>query len=207
MTNRRLFLGAALASFALVACDSKTETLQPKYQTPSSAYQKNMPEVPTDWDAEHMYTEFMESAEGVHFPGPAGRPMAFIVFDTQCSYCLRLLDQTMPLKDKIDFVWVPVAVLNPHSEPQGAAILSSLNRVEMFERHHAQFSNQPVRGIDTENMIIPFDKRQAVWTNTRIFRLTGGREVPFGVMKDKDGNFHPILSGMKTTDIEKLFDL
>ena len=56
-------------------------------------------------------------------------------------------------------------------------------------------------------MIIPFDKRQAVWTNTRIFRLTGGREVPFGVMKDKDGNSHPILSGMKTSDLEKLFGL
>ena len=40
MTNRRLFLGAALASVALVACDSKTETPAPKSQTPATAYQK-----------------------------------------------------------------------------------------------------------------------------------------------------------------------
>lgn len=38
-------------------------------------------------------------------------------------------------------------------------------------------------------MTLPFEAREAVWTNTKIFRRSGAREVPFGVLRQPDGRY------------------
>ena len=200
--NRRTLLGLAAAVF-LSACE-KAPVEEKK--VPSQTY-KEKPLIPTDWDAHEMYTEYLAKGIGVEFPGPESRPMAFIAFDTQCSWCMRLMDQCRPLQQYINFVWMPVAVLNPHSELQGAAILSSLDRAQMLERHEAQFGNEGIRGLNTESMVVPWASREAVWTNTRIFRRSAARVVPFGVMKDANGEYKPIYSGMKTKELAALFGI
>jgi hypothetical protein len=154
-----------------------------------------------------MYTEYLDNGTGIEFAGPDNRPMAFIAFDTQCSWCMRLMIQTRPLQQYINFVWLPVAVLNPHSEMQGAAILSSLDRALMLERHEAQFGNEGIRGLNTEAMVVPWAAREAVWTNTCIFRRSAARVVPFGVMKDANGEYQAIHPGMKTKELAALFGI
>lgn len=200
--NRRTILG--LATVALLSACQKTPVETKK--TPTQTY-KEKPVIPTDWDPFEMYTEFMSKGVGVEFPGPDNRPMAFIAFDPQCSWCMRLMNQTRPLQQYINFVWMPVAVLNPHSELQGAAILSSLDRALMLERHEAQFGNEGVRGLNTETMVVPWAAREAVWSNTRIFRRSAARLVPFGVMKDANGEYQAILPGMKTKELAALFGI
>lgn len=192
--NRRLVMGLA-GALLLAACKKK------------SSYPKEKPLIPTDWDPHEMYTEYLSKGVGIEFPGQDGRPKAFIAFDTQCSWCMRLMNQTRPLQQFINFVWLPVAVLNPHSELQGAAILSSTNRASMLESHEAQFGNEGVRGIKTESMIIPWEMREAVWSNTRIFRRSAARVVPFGVMKKANGVYQAITPGMKTKEIAALFGI
>ena len=200
--NRRTVLGLATV-FALSACQ-KAPVEEKK--APKQTY-KEKPLIPTDWDPHEMYTEYLANGTGVEFAGPDNRPMAFIAFDTQCSWCMRLMIQTRPLQQYINFVWLPVAVLNPHSEMQGAAILSSLDRALMLERHEAQFGNEGIRGLNTEAMVVPWAAREAVWTNTRIFRRSAARVVPFGVMKDANGEYQAIHSGMKTKELAALFGI
>lgn len=200
--NRRTVLGLA-AAVMLSACQEPPEEVK---KTPVQT-SKEKPLIPTDWDPHEMYTEFMAHGVGVEFAGPDSRPMAFIAFDTQCSWCMRLMAQTRPLQQYINFVWLPVAVLNPYSETQGAAILASLDRAQMLERHESQFDNENIRGLNTEAMIVPWEMRQAVWTNTRIFRRCAARVVPFGVMKDANGEYRAIHSGMKTHQLAALFGI
>lgn len=198
--NRRTVLGL-VGAMMLTACQKAPEEVK-KAPVQTS---KEKPLIPTDWDPHEMYTEYLGKGVGVEFPGPDNRPVAFIAFDTQCSWCVRLMDQARPLQQYINFIWLPVAVLNPHSESQGAAILASPNRADMLERHEAQFYNKELRGLNTESMIIPWEMREAVWNNTRIFRRCAARVVPFGVMKDANGQYKAIYSGMKTKDLATLF--
>lgn len=87
------------------------------------------------------------------------------------------------------FVWHPVAVLNPWSELQGAAILAAKDPKAMFLEHEAHMKDAVFKGLDVRKMEVPFEKREAVWTNTKVFRRAAAREVPFGVMKKPDGSY------------------
>ncbi len=195
MLNRRSFV------FALTGSLLSAGTLAQKAPDYSCA----KPDVPTDWCAAEMYNEYATNGVGVATPGPADRPVAYIAFDSQCGYCMRLMDQASLLADKINFIWMPVAVLNTKSEPQGAAILSAKDRFALMEKHHAQFANKPIKGLNPKRHVVASDMRDAVWVNTKIFRKSGARVVPFGVMKDKNDNYHAILYTMKAPDIAKLF--
>ena len=203
MLKRRSVLGVAAGALLLAACQEQTQT-PPK--APGNVGKGELA-IPTDWNAQSMYEGFEKSGTGVEFASQNNRPKAFVAFDCQSPESMRLLEQAYPLRDKVNFVWLPVAVLNPYSEPQGAAILAAINRPEMLERQYKQFKNTPVQGIVTDTMVLPFDKREALWTNTRIFRLSGARDVPFGVMKTSQGEFRPITAAMTTADLEKLFGL
>ena len=59
----------------------------------------------------------------------------------------------------------------------------------MFLEHESRLKDAGFKGLDVRKMDIPFDKREAVWTNTKIFRRAAAREVPFGVMKRADGSY------------------
>ncbi len=171
-----------------------------------AAFAKDFPRVPTDWDGEGMFTQYAETGDGVSFAGPAGRPKAFIAFDPQCPWCVKLLAAALPLQQKIDFVWMPVAVLNIHSEPQGAAILSAKDRAAKLLEHEAHFKDKDFRGIRYAEKLL-LKAREAVWVNSKIFRKNACRTVPFGVFKTASGEYRAIYSGMTTEALEKICDV
>lgn len=163
--------------------------------------------IPPGLDAKAMYEQFAEKGKGFDMkPGIEGRLTAYVAFDPQCPFCVKLWEATKPIADKVRFVWLPVALLNPNSEPQGAAILSAPDPVAMMERHEAAFNN-PHRGLVTEGMVIPMAAREDVWSNSRIFRRTGGRSIPFAVYKDAKGEFRLVPDAFKTEDLKKILGL
>jgi hypothetical protein len=66
----------------------------------------------------------------------------FIAFDPQCPECVDFWRAAMPLRQTVRFVWLPVAILNPLSEPQGAELLSAASPATSMERHVASFKHQ-----------------------------------------------------------------
>ncbi|KAB7651971.1 hypothetical protein FG381_08985 [Sutterella faecalis] len=166
-----------------------------------------MPEVPTDLNAERLFVELAENGEGVRFEGPKGAPVVNMVFDPQCQWCVWEFEQFRPFMDRVTFVWHPVAVLNPWSELQGAAILAAKDPKAVFMEHEAHFRDKAFKGLDVRKMTLPFEKREKVWDNSKIFRRAGGNSVPFGVLRTTDGRYVPIpqvtaadfarLSGLK----------
>ncbi len=194
--DRRCFLRFAAGAAALAsALSSGVRAYESKWP--------KKPAVPTDFNAEEFFCELEEKGHGVHLPKVENAPVAFMVFDTQCQWCVWEEEQYKPFFEKVNFVWHPVAVLSPWSELQGAAILASKDPVKTFFEHAAHFRDEAFKGLDVRNMEIPFESRVAVWDNSKIFRRSGCRDVPFGVMKTLDGRYIP-LPEQTTADFAKL---
>jgi thiol:disulfide interchange protein DsbG len=152
-------------------------------------------------DARAMLEQFEKSGRGFEMrPGVKAATTVYVVFDPQCPWCAKLWDSAKPIADRVRFVWLPVAVLNPRSEPQGAAILAAANPVETMEANEAQL---PKGGLPLESLAPPMAAREDVWTNSRIFRRTGGRSVPFAVYRDAQGQAATIPGYLPPEDLKK----
>lgn len=196
--NRRQALQMAAAAAVCAGVGSAQAQGSNKKKAPPAS------PVPPGLDPKAMYEQLAEKGKGFDMkPGIEGRPVAYVVFDAQCQYCVRLWEAAKPIADKVKFVWLPVAVLNTNSEPQGAAILSAPDPVAMMERHEAAFKNVH-RGLVTDSMEIPLAAREDVWSNSRIFRRTGGRSVPYGILKNAKGEFRLIPDALRTEELKKL---
>ena len=136
-------------------------------------------------DARAMLEQFEKSGRGFDMrPGVKAATTVYVVFDPQCPWCAKLWDSAKPIAERVRFVWLPVAVLNPRSEPQGAAILAAANPVETMEANEARL---PKGGLPIDTLAPPMAAREDVWSNSRIYRRTGGRTVPFAVYRDAQG--------------------
>ncbi len=196
--NRRNLLGLlGLGAVAPVAFAAEA----PKHEWPKK------PTIPTDFNAEEFFVELSEKGESVDIPGPKGAPVVYIVWDTQCPWCQWQYEQWKPFLGQVTFRWFPVAVLSPYSELQGAVVLAAENRYEKFLEHEKHFKDADFRGLNVKGKEaeIPFEKRLAVWTNSKIARRSGVRTVPFAVMF-KDGKYIP-LNETKTEEFAKISGL
>ena len=133
--TRRSALGLAAAALALS----------------TTAAQAKPAKVPEGWDGKKMYETMTKDGVGFRSPTPASvKKTAHVFFDTQCPDCIRLMDRIMPLQDRIAVVYYPIALLNPHCEPQGALILGSKDPYAMLIKHHEHFRDKDFRGLRYE---------------------------------------------------------
>ena len=72
--------------------------------------------------------------------------------------------------------------------------------------HEKHFRDEAFKGLDVRKMTLPFEKREKVWDNSKIFRRAGGNSVPFGVLKTTDGRYVPIPQ-VTTADFARLSGL
>lgn len=200
--NRRNVLGLlGLSAIAPVAFAAEAKKDEKKHEWPAK------PTIPTDFNPEEFFVELSEKGEGLTIPGPKDAPVVYIVFDSQCPWCQWQYKEWKPFLGQVTFKWFPVAVLSPWSELQGATILAAKDPYEKFKEHEAHFKDADFRGLDVrgKEKDIPFEKRTAVWTNSKIARRSGVRTVPFAVML-KDGKYIP-LNETKTEEFAKLTGL
>jgi thiol:disulfide interchange protein DsbG len=105
----------------------------------------------------------------------------YVLFDPQCPHCGRLWQSSQPLHSKVKFVWLPVAIMNGKSAPQGAAILTASNPVETMNAHKQQLLAG--QGGMSASASIPAEAEQAIKNNTVLFERLGATSVPFIVAK------------------------
>lgn len=164
--------------------------------------------VPPIWDGEKMYTSYEKDGTGISHPGPTGRPKAFVTFDTQCPYCIQLMERLKPYYDRIDVIYIPVTLLSIHSEPQATTMLLDKNPHLKLQEHHDTFRNPDFRGIRYGNVnALPVELRNKVWTNTKIHRRSGCLIVPYGVFKNSKGQYVPFDHKITRAELAKLFEL
>jgi thiol:disulfide interchange protein DsbG len=70
--------------------------------------------------------------------GPATNAnTVYVMFDAQCPHCGHLWQTTQTLLKTTKFVWMPVAILNDKSAPQGAALLGASDPAQAMTAHEA----------------------------------------------------------------------
>lgn len=101
----------------------------------------------------------------------------YVLFDPQCPHCGHLWEASVPLHNKVKFVWIPVAIMNAKSAPQGAALLSAANPAELMAAHEK--SILAGTGGMAASASVPTDLELAIKKNTQLFSSLGVESVPF----------------------------
>lgn len=106
----------------------------------------------------------------------------YVLFDPQCPHCARLWEASVPLHNKVKFVWIPVAFINAKSAPQGAALLSAANPAELMTAHEK--SMLAGTGGISASASIPSELALAIKKNTQLFNSLGAESVPYILAKN-----------------------
>ena len=121
----------------------------------------------------------------------------YVFFDPQCPHCGHLWQSSLPLQNKVKFVWVPVAFISPVSGPQGAALLSSANPVQAMTEHEAALLNR--QGGISAAASPPADLLEAIRKNTALLNEFGVESVPYVVAKNAQTGKLDMRSGAMDT--------
>jgi thiol:disulfide interchange protein DsbG len=107
---------------------------------------------------------------------------AYVFFDPQCPHCGHLWQSSLPLHKRVKFVWVPVAWINASSLPQGAALMSAANPVDLMTEHET--SLLAGKGGIAASASVSSDVERSIKANTKLLNSLGAESVPFIVVKN-----------------------
>lgn len=105
----------------------------------------------------------------------------YVLFDPQCPHCSRLWAASLPLHSKVKFVWIPVAIMNAKSAPQGAALVSAPDPLALMSTHE-QSILAGTGGI-AASASVPDEVAQSIKGNTALFNSLGVESVPYLLAK------------------------
>jgi thiol:disulfide interchange protein DsbG len=132
--------------------------------------------------------------------------VVYVLFDPQCPHCAHLWQAAQPLLDRVRFVWVPVAILNQRSAPQGVTLLQATDPAKAMTGHEQALLSG--RGGIAVGAALPADLLEAVKTNTGLLDRLGADAVPFIVARHAGSGQPVIHSGaLDTAALQTLLGL
>lgn len=172
--NRRLVtsltsLALATGLLLLSACSPKQDTTP--VAPPASPIAASL----------NAYDQVASQAKGFTAGALMSANTIYVLFDPQCTHCGHLWQASLPLLKKVKFVWVPVGILSPKSTPQGAALLTAANPVELMTAHEA--SLLAGTGGTSAPSSIPDEIEKALKANVQVFNALKAESVPLIVAK------------------------
>ncbi|MDI1246250.1 MAG: DsbC family protein [Rhodoferax sp.] len=130
----------------------------------------------------------------------------YVLFDPQCPHCGRLWQASLPLLDKVKFVWIPISFNPTKSVPQGAALLSAANPVDAMTAHEQ--SLLAGTGGMSASADVTEEMKQAITKNTQLLNQLGVESVPFLLGKHrKTGAIVSFNGAMDTAALSNLLGL
>ena len=172
---------AALALALLAACGDKPAPAAsaPAASTPAaSAAATPSPEAKATAPSGTSLLDTVAAKAAGFSVGPmmASRTV-YVFFDPQCPHCGRLWEASKPVNDKLRMVWIPVAILNQNSAPQGTALLGATDAVATMNQHEAGIAAGKT-GLVPPAQPAP-DLLAKVKANTELWKSAGAESVPF----------------------------
>lgn len=106
----------------------------------------------------------------------------YVLFDPQCGHCGHLWQASIPLHDKVKFVWVPIAFNSGKSLAQAAALLSAANPLEAMSAHEQSLlaGTGGMAASSPPDLLV-----QAIKANTQLLTSLGVDSVPFILAKNR----------------------
>lgn len=121
-----------------------------------------------------------QQAKGFSLGSTMAARVIYVFFDPQCPHCAALWEAVRPIRNRARFVWIPVALLNDKSAPQGATILNAADPVAAMDRHEASLRSQQ-GGIAA--MGVTDEQKAVIQRNTKLMDSFGFGSVPTAVGK------------------------
>ena len=184
LARRAFSLGLVAAAVGTLMACSKSDN------TPAAA-------APAQLTPAQMFDKIAAEGKGFTVGALMSANTVYVLFDPQCPHCGHLWEAARPLLGKVKFVWVPVAIINPKSSAQGAALLASSNPLEAMTAHEA--SILAGTGGMTAMGTVPAEVEAAVKANTAIFNALGLESVPFVAAKSGTSGVVQVNSGAMET--------
>lgn len=129
----------------------------------------------------------------------------YVLFEPQCPHCGRLWQASVPLHNKIKFVWLPVS-FNAKSLPQAAALLTAPNSLETMSAHEESLL-AGTGGISAPSNVAS-DIEQAIKANGQLLTSLGADSVPYLVAKNRGTGAVVTFNGaMDTAALARLVGL
>jgi len=121
----------------------------------------------------------------------------YVLFEPQCPHCGHLWQASIPLHNKVRFVWIPIAFNSGKSLTQSAALLSSKNPMETMSEHENLLLSGKGGLVASAN--VPDELASTIKQNTQLFNSLGLDGVPYVLAKNKIGGQVVTHSGALTT--------
>jgi thiol:disulfide interchange protein DsbG len=106
----------------------------------------------------------------------------YVMFDPQCPHCGHLWEASVPLHNKVKFVWIPVAFINAKSATQGAALLAAADPAALMTEHEKSILTGG-GGISASSSV-PSEIEAAIKKNTQLLTSLGAESVPYILAKN-----------------------
>ena len=165
-------LAALLLCVGLAACKDSP--------APSSSASGPAAAAPKGGSSKVSVEELAAQAKGFTVGSEMSVRRVFVFFDPQCQHCSAQWVAAKPLKSQARFIWIPVGILNPNSNIQGAAILAAADPIAAMDQHEASMTAQKggitAQGDNTE-------QKASVVSNTALMSRYGFGGVPVIVGK------------------------
>lgn len=137
-------------------------------------------------------------AKGFNVGSTMSTRTIYVFFDPQCPHCAALWEAARPLKPQARFVWIPVALINPKSAPQGAAILGAADPIATMDQHEQSIKSQQ-GGIAA--MGVTDAQKDIVRKNTDLMNRFGFGGVPTVVARHAQTGQVVTLEGSMPTSM------
>ncbi len=144
--------------------------------------QQDAPTKPTAVATAQSYDAVVAQGKGFTVGAMMSANAVYVLFDPQCPHCGHLWEASKPLLKKVKFIWVPVSIINGNSAPQGAALLSTANPMELMSTHETSIL-AGTGGLPTAAGASP-EVELAIKKNTLLFNSMGVESVPYIVAKN-----------------------
>lgn len=144
--------------------------------------QQDAPAKPTAVATAQSYDAVVAQGKGFTVGAMMSANAVYVLFDPQCPHCGHLWEASKPLLKKVKFIWVPVSIINGNSAPQGAALLSTANPMELMSTHETSIL-AGTGGLPASGNASP-EVELAIKKNTLLFNSMGVESVPYIVAKN-----------------------
>lgn len=196
MTLTKLFFPAVAALTLTVAgCSKPGEAPATSAATPEAA-------APAALSAS-SYDTVTKTGKGFTVDSMMSAQPVYVLFEPQCPHCGHLWQASMPLQDKVKFVWIPVAFNDGKNLAQAVTLMSSSTPLETMTEHEKSLLTG--NGGITAMGGITAEQQQAIKTNSQLLTTLGQDSVPFILAKNRTtGEIVSHSGAMETADLAKL---
>jgi len=129
-----------------------------------------------------IYDTVASTGKGFTVGAMMSAQTVYVIFEPQCPHCGRLWQASLPLHNKVKFVWMPVS-FSAKSLPQAVALMNATDPVQTMSAHEESLLGGKGGLAAPDN--VTDEQRAAIKHNGELLTALGADSVPFLLAKHR----------------------